>query len=49
MFATYMYEDLGVQWASTLLGCLAALMIPIPIALYIYGPRIRARSKIVYT
>ena len=42
------YIDMGVEWASTLLGCLAAAMIPIPLALYIYGPRIRSRTNISY-
>ena len=49
MFATFMYNSIGVQWASTLLGCLAALMIPIPVLLYIYGPRIRTRGEVVFS
>jgi DHA1 family multidrug resistance protein-like MFS transporter len=36
---------LGVNWASTLLGCVAILMVPLPIIIYVYGPRIRAKSK----
>jgi DHA1 family multidrug resistance protein-like MFS transporter len=27
-----MFVNLGVQWAGTLLGCLSAIMIPIPLA-----------------
>lgn len=34
LFATQMYHKLGVGWASTLLGCLAILFIPIPFVLY---------------
>jgi MFS transporter, DHA1 family, multidrug resistance protein len=40
-----MFNNLGIQWAGTLLGCLAAIMIPIPIAFVIYGPRLRQKSK----
>ncbi|KAL3467557.1 major facilitator superfamily domain-containing protein [Aspergillus heterothallicus] len=47
LFATYMFEGLGIEWALTLLGCVAAGLIPIPIVLYIYGARLRAKSKLV--
>lgn len=36
---------MGVNWASTLLGCVALLMVPLPIIIYVYGPGIRAKSK----
>ncbi|KAL1978029.1 hypothetical protein VTN31DRAFT_888 [Thermomyces dupontii] len=49
LFATYMYNDLGVNWAGTLLGCVASVMAPIPIAFYLYGPKIRARSRFAPT
>ena len=45
-FAAQMYHKLGVNWASTLLGFLAAAMIPVPILLYIFGKKIRAMSKL---
>ncbi|KAJ5113551.1 hypothetical protein N7456_002085 [Penicillium angulare] len=45
LFATYMFDSLGVNWASTLLGCVAALLIPLPILFYLYGRNIRAKSK----
>ncbi|WVW85397.1 hypothetical protein I302_107435 [Kwoniella bestiolae CBS 10118] len=45
LFATQMYEKLGTQWASSLLGFLALLMAPIPIVLMIFGPKLRAKSK----
>ncbi|KAK6826842.1 hypothetical protein RU639_004842 [Aspergillus parasiticus] len=44
LFATQMFDGLGVEWACTLLGCVGALLIPIPLLLYIFGARIRARS-----
>ena len=40
-----MYNNLGFNWASTLLGLIAALLAPIPIVLFFYGPTIRARSR----
>ncbi|KAH8696423.1 major facilitator superfamily domain-containing protein [Talaromyces proteolyticus] len=45
LFSRQMFKNLGIQWAGTLLGCLAAIMIPIPLALRVFGPRIRRKSK----
>ncbi|KZT04040.1 MFS general substrate transporter [Laetiporus sulphureus 93-53] len=45
MFAAQMYNRLNARWASTLIGCLAVLMAPIPFVLYAYGPHIRKKSK----
>ncbi|KAK8018891.1 hypothetical protein PG991_008081 [Apiospora marii] len=44
LFSTQMFQGLGAQWACTVLGGLAALMIPIPIAFRVYGPRLRGKS-----
>jgi DHA1 family multidrug resistance protein-like MFS transporter len=44
-----MFNGMGIEWASTLLGCVAAAMIPIPIVFYIYGPKIRAKSHFAPT
>ncbi|KZL78362.1 multidrug resistance protein [Colletotrichum incanum] len=41
LFATAMYEKLGVSWASSLLGFLAIVFIPIPFVLYKVGPNLR--------
>ncbi|KAJ9141828.1 MFS general substrate transporter [Pleurostoma richardsiae] len=49
LFSTYMFNGMGIEWASTLLGCVAAAMIPIPIVFYIYGPKIRAKSHFAPT
>lgn len=46
LFATYMFNGMGIQWASTLLGCVAAVLVPIPVVFYLYGHKIRAKSKI---
>ncbi|KAG1841538.1 MFS general substrate transporter [Suillus subalutaceus] len=45
LFASQMYTALDPRWASTLLGCIACMMIPIPIVLKRYGPTLRARSR----
>jgi len=44
-----MYESLGTQWATSILGFVAAAMIPIPFVFYRYGPKIRERSKYAQT
>ena len=45
MFATYMYNGLGIGKATTVLGCVAAALIPVPVLFYFYGERLRARSR----
>jgi DHA1 family multidrug resistance protein-like MFS transporter len=40
-----MFNNLGVQWAGTLLGCLSLVMIPIPFGFIVYGKRLRGMSK----
>ncbi|KAI0475657.1 major facilitator superfamily domain-containing protein [Xylariaceae sp. FL0804] len=44
LFASQMYERLGNEWASSLLGFLAILLIPIPFILYYRGESIRLKS-----
>ncbi|KAL6230534.1 hypothetical protein BDW75DRAFT_222450 [Aspergillus navahoensis] len=46
LFSRQMMENLGVQWAGTLLGCVAAAMIPIPVLFRMYGPWLRQKSKL---
>lgn len=36
LFATQMYDALNARWASTLLGCFALLMVPMPFILIKY-------------
>lgn len=45
LFTLQMYEKLGVGWGATLLGFIALLMAPIPWCFWIYGERIRRRSR----
>ncbi|OAA69130.1 Major facilitator superfamily domain, general substrate transporter [Cordyceps fumosorosea ARSEF 2679] len=45
LFALQMYEALGVGWSTTLLGCVALVMAPIPWCFWMFGARIRKRSR----
>ncbi|KZT54325.1 MFS general substrate transporter [Calocera cornea HHB12733] len=45
LFATQMYVKLNARWASTLLGCIALLLVPIPFVLARYGRVLRKNSK----
>lgn len=45
LFAAIMFRNLGTQWAGTLLGCLAAVLVPVPILFYKFGKKIRSWSK----
>jgi len=40
-----MFKGMGIQYAGTLLGCVAILLIPIPVCFYLYGKKLRERSK----
>ena len=44
-----MYDALGVNWANTLLGYVALLMVPIPVIFWRYGAKIRTRSSFAPT
>ncbi|KAK4560883.1 hypothetical protein LTR86_005463 [Recurvomyces mirabilis] len=45
LFATYMFEGIGINWGMTLLGFVATAFIPVPFILYAKGKSIRAKSK----
>ncbi|KAF9015497.1 major facilitator superfamily domain-containing protein [Cyathus striatus] len=45
LFASNMYNALNPRWASSVLGFLAIVMIPIPLFLMRYGPALRRKSK----
>ncbi|TVY47094.1 putative transporter [Lachnellula occidentalis] len=49
MFSKYMFAALHVNWAGTLLGCVALALVPIPVCFMIYGERIRQRSAFAPT
>ena len=45
LFTLQMYETLGIDWATSLLGFISVVFLPIPWIFFKYGPRIRARSS----
>ncbi|GEQ70209.1 hypothetical protein JCM33374_g3885 [Metschnikowia sp. JCM 33374] len=45
LFARQMFEGMQIKWAATLLGCISAVMIPVPFLFYFYGKKIRSKSK----
>ncbi|KAM3079316.1 hypothetical protein ACMFMG_005750 [Clarireedia jacksonii] len=49
LFSQYMFKALGVNWAGTLLGCVAFVLVPIPVVFYLYGAKIRERSAFAPT
>ncbi|KAL7425043.1 hypothetical protein Q5752_000731 [Cryptotrichosporon argae] len=40
-----MYNNLGYEWATSLLAFLALAMVPVPFVFYAYGHRVRARCR----
>ncbi|KAG5418218.1 hypothetical protein I9W82_003745 [Candida metapsilosis] len=45
LFTTQMFNNLTIKWASTLLGCVGVLMIPVPFFFAKYGVYVRSKSK----
>lgn len=45
LFTTYMFENLGIHWASTIPAFLALACVPFPFLFYRYGSEIRKRCK----
>jgi DHA1 family multidrug resistance protein-like MFS transporter len=45
LFATPMFKNLGVNWASYLLGFIAVALIPIPVVFYVFGRKLREMSR----
>ena len=45
LFATQMFNRLTLQGGCSLLGGLAALLFPMTIVFYMYGPKLREKSK----
>ncbi|KAI5966193.1 uncharacterized protein KGF55_000502 [Candida pseudojiufengensis] len=40
-----LFENLEIKWASTLIGCISAILVPVPFLFYFYGKELRRRSK----
>ncbi|KAI8720785.1 MFS domain-containing protein [Fusarium sp. LHS14.1] len=45
LFTTYMYDDLGIHWASSVPAFLAVACIPFPFLFYKYGETIRMKCE----
>ena len=45
LFTLQMYEKLGIDWATSLLGFITIVLMPIPWVLYKFGRSIRSRSS----
>lgn len=45
LFTSYMYDALGIHWASSIPAFLALACLPFPFIFYRYGPAIRKRCK----
>ncbi|CAO1605739.1 hypothetical protein XANCAGTX0491_009245 [Xanthoria calcicola] len=44
-YAIPFYTNLGVPWTCTILGAISALCVPLPYLFFVFGPKIRNRSK----
>jgi DHA1 family multidrug resistance protein-like MFS transporter len=44
-----MFQGMGIQWAATLLGCIALILVPVPIWFYLRGAKIRESSAFAPT
>ncbi|KAK4937326.1 hypothetical protein LTR10_022007 [Elasticomyces elasticus] len=49
LFSRQMFNGLGINYAGTLLGCVAAALVPIPVCFYLYGKKLRQKSKFAPT
>ena len=49
LFASQMINGMGVQYAGTLLGCVAIALVPLPVLFYTKGAKIRERSTFAPT
>jgi MFS transporter, DHA1 family, multidrug resistance protein len=45
LFAKQLFDNIGLQWGGTLLGCLAIAMIPIPVLFRIYSKGLNERKR----
>jgi len=39
------YKNMGVHWILTILGCIGAIMVPVPYVFHRHGPVIRGWSR----
>lgn len=48
LFARQMFTEMKIKWATTLVGCIALVLIPVPFLFYKYGKAIRQKSKYAF-
>lgn len=48
LFARQMFVNMKIQWASTLLGCVALVLIPVPFLFFKFGKSLRQKSKYAF-
>lgn len=48
LFGLQMYKNMGIHWSTTMLALITAGFIPMPILFFIYGERIRAKSRFAW-
>jgi DHA1 family multidrug resistance protein-like MFS transporter len=49
LFGYYMFTGMGIQWACTLLGCVAIVLVPVPVWFCLRGAKLRQKSKFAPT
>ncbi|KAF2120475.1 major facilitator superfamily [Lophiotrema nucula] len=49
LFAQQMFQGMGINYAATLLGCIAAVLVPVPVWFYLRGAKLREKSKFAPT
>jgi DHA1 family multidrug resistance protein-like MFS transporter len=45
LFARYMLDGIGINFGMTLIGAVAAVLVPLPFFFFYFGKKIRAKSK----
>ena len=44
-----MFNGMGINWAATLLGCVAIVLVPVPVWFYYRGAKLREKSTFAPT
>lgn len=48
LFSEQLFTDIDIKWGATILGGVAVLLIPVPFMFYIWGKKIRQKSRFAY-
>ena len=49
LFARQMFNNMTIKWAGTLIGGIALILVPVPVAFLMYGQKLREKSKFAPT